>query len=280
MTALELARGKALAPRKPFGKAENFTLVADRELELIESSPNETATERILAASQRRINYYGHAAFNEGELQAILGRHRNTVSNALRSLVARHRIAPESTSLCVILPLTFARRLNRGANMQLCADPGHRRDNLRDRSWLRFNTDFQGWEDQPGQWDALLSEAPTGLAAYEYMARQVAPQAAQVTIVNAQPGSTVNVQNVTVMAPPPAEVPENCYCGMPRAKPAMLCADHLAEWHARNERERQAVIVVPDDMDDQPEPVRLIEQRPVRLIGRSERHDDDDELSA
>jgi hypothetical protein len=154
----------------PFGKQSDFTMVADRELELIMTNRAEPTPERVLAAAQRNINWWGHAYFPQGKLREIVKCSPSALSRALETLRDRARIAPESETTCIVLSATYVRRKvskthDKRNNKLACACPEHEAKGLRELMWLRPDGDQRGWEPKPGAWDQLVAESATGAAA-------------------------------------------------------------------------------------------------------------------
>jgi hypothetical protein len=141
-----------------FGKGQTWSMANDAEWAFIEGNPAEPITERILAAAYRRVNWWGHAPFHTGQLKRGLGvKGVNTIGNAIKSLISRQRIAPESTTRCIVLSIGAVRRQYHGRDESSripCQCPEHIKKNLRDLQWMRQ----QGWEPAPGFWDKLYAE--------------------------------------------------------------------------------------------------------------------------
>lgn len=189
-------------------------MVSDRELALIGCNPAEPPAEHVIALSQQRMNQWGHAAFKRGELLHLLAPHkdRGVVTNALKSLRSRNRIAPESSTECVVLSATYVRKRRGGLDVR-CWDHKHASGELRDRRWLARI----GWEKFPGQWDALLAE-DGGRGATEKFAREISIEQAVIIQQNAQ--VIINGDNAQVaiinQATPAAPREDVCHaCGRP-----------------------------------------------------------------
>ena len=177
-----------------FADGDTWGMVSDRELALIGANPAEPPAERVIAISQQRMNSWGHAAFQRGELLKLLAPHkdRGVVTNALKSLKSRNRIAQESSTECVVLSATYVRKRRGGLDVQ-CWDRKHAAGSLRDRRWLARI----GWEKFPGQWDALLAE-DGGQGATEKFARDIGAEGATSVIVQQGAQVIINGNNAQV----------------------------------------------------------------------------------
>jgi hypothetical protein len=106
---------------------------------------------RIWFMAAARANVYGHAPFAPRELEKLLG----DVSKprrlaAIRSLKSSQMIAPESTSLCIVLNSEWIRRADR--SYKTCIEPSHlERQNL---MW----THSYGWESGQYEWHAFVND--------------------------------------------------------------------------------------------------------------------------
>ena len=117
---------------------------------------------RLYGAVIARANKDGHAAFAPNELSAILvGRDGQPASDkkrraAINSLKSAKVIAPNSTSLCIVIDAHLNQRADRSD--RVCKEPAHARcDQLK---WL---SDY-GYEPSPGYWRDLLSNSAPGEA--------------------------------------------------------------------------------------------------------------------
>jgi hypothetical protein len=102
-----------------------------------------------------RMNNWGHAAFDAGELAELAcGKdtpsNRQMVSRWLKTLGDMKRIMPVShggsTQLCVVVNSELAQRGSGRASDYLCAEPGHR--GHQKQSWPRNTEDIQADREQ------------------------------------------------------------------------------------------------------------------------------------
>lgn len=112
---------------------------------------------RLVFEALARANVWGHAAFQPGEMGRALGRagrpcSANTRKKAFETLKSGAIIAPESTSLCVVLNGGMVQRGDRARRP--CKELHHAdRDQ---RAWIAG----AGWEPSPGYWRYLLDQGP------------------------------------------------------------------------------------------------------------------------
>jgi hypothetical protein len=98
-----------------------------------------------------RANTWGHAAFEQGELQKLLKCSRAARIRAFASLESAQLIAPDSTPLCIVLTGAIYRRGDRTPTP--CREPSHK--GKRDLIWIHY-PEF-GWEERPGQWASMIN---------------------------------------------------------------------------------------------------------------------------
>jgi hypothetical protein len=109
-----------------------------------------SADTRLLMLTMERVNIWGHAAFDRGEVAELMGS-RDRFRSGKEKLIKAEMIAPESTQLCVVLSAVLYRRGDR--RNRCCAEPTHR---SRQRMlWL--GAPFCKWEHTEGEWEDVLA---------------------------------------------------------------------------------------------------------------------------
>jgi hypothetical protein len=79
-----------------------------------------------------RINNWGHAAFDPGELEMLVcgaagASERKALHRGFKTLIELSRISPDSTKLCVVVNDDLWRRgAGRGSWEDSCSEPAHR----------------------------------------------------------------------------------------------------------------------------------------------------------
>jgi hypothetical protein len=119
-----------------------------------------------------KSNRWGHARFNPGELEGLLGLSVSGkgVYKLLRRLSEAGAIAPESTPLCVVLDASLYRRDDN--RTWTCKEPKHA--DRRKQKWANFGG--FGWEHHRNEWNDLIAE---GLSPEDALAKIKARNAAE-----------------------------------------------------------------------------------------------------
>lgn len=159
VTGLEPVTGKVVAPapqqrqKRRYFPEGYYSMHADAEVLKLATNRRLPAATRLLFLCVARANVWGHASFRppvgrKGEMLQLLGCDGKTQNKALEALKAAQVIAPDSTIECVVLNALFHRRADR--QRTLCAEPEH--EGRRNLMW----TGSDGWEEVPGEWQAIL----------------------------------------------------------------------------------------------------------------------------
>jgi len=133
-----------------------YSLQADKELAAIGLSGSLPTASKLDYLCRARMNRWGHAPFEQGEMRVVLGGvTRATRNKALESLRRAKIIAPESTPLCVVLSSLVYRRADRMTTQ--CKEPGHA--GMERLMWNHVT----GWEEEPDYYQKMLDD-PDGYA--------------------------------------------------------------------------------------------------------------------
>lgn len=121
-------------------------------MEFAEAQPLPTPM-RLFFLCSARANKWGHAAFKPGEMQKLLKCSKPARLRAMASLQSAQLIAPQSTTLCVVLSGAAYRRGDRADKP--CLEPGH--EDRQKRQWIHY-VEPDGWEPEPGYWHEKIND--------------------------------------------------------------------------------------------------------------------------
>jgi hypothetical protein len=128
----------------------NYSMHADKALMDLASSRLPLAM-RLYFLASARMNRWGHASFQPGEMRRLLECSPNSARNAINTLATNGVAEGKSTTLCVVISAIHARRGDAtNPSNAACIEPRHM-----DRQRLMWIAGI-GWESEPGQWHGDL----------------------------------------------------------------------------------------------------------------------------
>jgi hypothetical protein len=156
--------GKQVARRRPAKPAQRwfpdegfYSMQADQAMAEMAGNRHLPTTWRLYGACAARANRWGHAGFYPGELDKVIGCKDDTRRRAMQTLKSGKIIAPESTTLCIVLSALIFRR---SGQVIPCFEPKHR--DCRDLMWVPSQD--PPWERVPGEWHGQLQAGTVTLS--------------------------------------------------------------------------------------------------------------------